>query len=209
LTKTEIIVSFMVIMDNSVISPKDDRGPKIGRPLPDLSKLSESLRTIVTGGSKYDPDTHIPLAHEQALKGLTNDMIAARLGIAVGTFRTWIGTQEREGWYPELREAVLSGQRLYDAKMIEVIDGIITGRTRTLDGEVDVKSMLKAAEFWLSRRNRSEFAESQTFDITTSEASDPAAAVWDKIKAKRQAEAKREADRAKNSLQEAINAATR
>ena len=153
--------------------------------MPTLSKLPDNLRSIVSGNNQYEPDLHIPEAHRLALTGLTFDMIAAKLGISMSTFTKWVGTADYVGWYPELREAILAGQRVYDAKMIDTMDAIAHGRLKTEDGEIDVKAALKAIEFWFPRRMRKDFSESQIIDIASAEENDPAALVWEKIKAER------------------------
>jgi len=61
--------------------------------------------------SKYDPDITPELAEQYARDGLTNDEIAAKLGVSTSTLYNW---QKK---YVEFLEALKKGKQVVDAKV--------------------------------------------------------------------------------------------
>ena len=123
--------------------------------------------------TKYDPLNTPRIVKEYCQKGLINDEIAKKLGIATGTFYKW------QAEYSELVEAVKEGKKVVDDQIEQALYHTAKGgkqyteTTRELvrvgdkKGKLEITKKVKkvalpnarAQEFWLKNRRPKDFRD--------------------------------------------------
>ncbi|MDD1729831.1 MAG: hypothetical protein LUQ50_12265 [Methanospirillum sp.] len=127
--------------------------------------------------SPYDPNLHPAYAKALAIRGLTNEEIAAKIGIAKGTLQEWIKK------YPDLRDSIKEGKGPADARVemalykralgyeVEETRALVVGNgesahVRMVDETRHIPADPRSCIHWLNNRAPDRWREKQEIEHT-------------------------------------------